>query len=97
LVISSDPGVPVDSVRNDVEGMSTAIEVATRVSGRTTLLALKPFAVLVTTVGAALPPLPADGSIAHKTARDKSPPIAPVVNNRPRPIVIGGSVCTHSA
>jgi hypothetical protein len=73
-------------------------DVATNVSGLAVITGVDAaLAVLATTVGAAVPSRPADGSIAHSTASDSNPPMAPVVTNSPRPIVIGGSVCVHTA
>ena len=84
--------------RTVVEGRRASSDVATRVSGLAVITdpdAL--LAVLVTTVGEAMLPGPADGSMAHNTASDSRPPIAPVVISRPRPIASGGSVCAHVA
>ena len=89
LVISSDAGVLVDSVRNDVEGVSTASEVATRVSGRTMLLALEPFRSAGHNGWRSATASARQTGASPTTPRATSrPPIAPVVNNKPRPIVM---------
>jgi hypothetical protein len=49
-------------------------------------------AVLLTTEGVASPPRPVEGNIAHSTAMERMPPIAPVAIISPRPNVSGGSV-----
>jgi hypothetical protein len=89
----ADVGSGVVAVRSVVDGTRTSTDVATNVSALAVITGLDELlAVLVTTVGAALPPRPVEGSIAQSTASDRRPPIAPVVISNPRPIVIGGSM-----
>jgi hypothetical protein len=88
----------LDDVRAVVCGTRASTDVATSVSGLAVIREMgASFEVLTTTVGDANPPRPADGNIAHITASESRPPIAPVVSSSPRPIVMGGSEWTHTA